>query len=68
MAFMDQGRLLFQESVDVVSARFREITASLGDEGDCAATASELAQCGTIQADIPLRRDGFVSDADVLQN
>src|SRR5688572_16231944 len=37
MAFMDRGRLLFQESVDVVSARFREITASLGDEGDCAA-------------------------------
>jgi ABC-2 type transport system ATP-binding protein len=31
MAFMDQGRLLFQEPVEAIGARFREISATLGD-------------------------------------
>lgn len=68
MAFMDRGRVLFQEPVDVVSARFREITATLGDEGDLAAKlpASWLSPERSRNV-FRCVETAFVSDADVLQ-
>jgi ABC-2 type transport system ATP-binding protein len=68
MAFMDRGRVLFQESVDEVRFRFREITATVGDginvAGDLPASwlaaerSSKTFRCV---------ETAFVSDAEVLQ-
>jgi ABC-2 type transport system ATP-binding protein len=68
MAFMDRGRVLFQEPVDVVSARFREITATLGDDGGTAVglPASWLLPELSKQS-FRCVETAFVSDADVLQ-
>jgi ABC-type multidrug transport system ATPase subunit len=68
LAFMDRGSVLFQEPVDVVNARFREVTATLSDDGvvgtDLPASwlAPELSQ-HTFRC----VETAFVSDADVLQ-
>ena len=69
MAFMDRGRLLFQEPVDVVRSRFREITATVGDErGDVAGDlpASWLTAERSRNA-FRCVETAFVSDAEVLQ-
>ena len=68
MAFMDRGRVMFQQPVDVVSARFREITATRSDEGG--AVAELPASWLTPQLSRHTFRcveTAFVSDADVLQ-
>jgi ABC-2 type transport system ATP-binding protein len=68
MAFMDRGRVLFQEHVDVVSGRFREITATLGDDGG---TAVGLPASWLIpelsKHSFRCVETAFISDADVLQ-
>jgi ABC-2 type transport system ATP-binding protein len=68
LAFMDHGRVLFQEPVDVVNARVREITATLSDEGGVATglPASWLAP-ELSRHTFRCVETAFVSDADVLQ-
>ena len=68
MAFMGRGRVLFQEPVEVVSARFREVIATLGDEGGIATglPASWLAP-ELSRHTFRCVETAFVSDADVLQ-
>jgi ABC-2 type transport system ATP-binding protein len=68
MAFMDRGRVLFQEPVDVVRSRFREITATVGDERDLAGDlpASWLA-AERSRNTFRCVETAFVSDAEVLQ-
>lgn len=60
--------MLFQEPVDVVNARFREITATLSDEGGVATDlpASWLAP-ELSRHTFRCVETAFVSDADVLQ-
>ena len=68
MAFMDRGRVLFQESVDEVRSRFREVTATVvedsGVTGDL--PASWLAAEGSRNT-FRCVETAFVSDAEVLQ-
>ncbi len=68
MAFMDRGRVLFQEPVDEVRSRFREITATVGDAYGAAATlpSSWLAAERSNTA-FRCVETAFVSDADVLE-
>jgi ABC-2 type transport system ATP-binding protein len=68
MAFMDQGRVLFQEPVDEVRSRFREITATVGGETDAVGDlpASWLA-AERSRNTFRCVETAFVSDAEVLQ-
>ncbi|HEX5109403.1 MAG TPA: ABC transporter ATP-binding protein [Vicinamibacterales bacterium] len=68
MAFMDRGRVLFQEPVDVVRSRFREVTATIGDESDAAGElpASWLA-AERSRNTFRCVETAFVSDAEMLQ-
>ena len=68
MAFMDRGRVLFQEPVDVVRSRFREITATVGGERDVAGDlpASWLAAERSRNM-FRCVETAFVSDAEMLQ-
>ncbi|HET9196041.1 MAG TPA: ABC transporter ATP-binding protein [Vicinamibacterales bacterium] len=68
MAFMDRGRVLFQEPVDEVRSRFREITATVGDESD---VAGDLPASWFVaersRTTFRCVETAFVSDAEVLQ-
>lgn len=68
MAFMDRGRVLFQEPVDEVRSRFREITATVGDESD---VAGDLPASWFVaersRNTFRCVETAFVSDAEVLQ-
>jgi ABC-2 type transport system ATP-binding protein len=68
MAFMDRGRVLFQEPVDVVRSRFREITATVGDESGVAGglPASWLIAERSRNM-FRCVETAFVSDAELLQ-
>ena len=68
MAFMDRGRVLFEEPVDEVRSRFREITATVGDESDVAGDlpASWLV-AERSRNTFRCVETAFVSDADVLE-
>ena len=68
VAFMDRGRMLFAEPVDMVRARFREIMATLSDE-DGVATGLPASWLAPELSRHTFRcvETAFVSDADVLQ-
>lgn len=68
IAFMDRGHVLFAEPVEMVRARFREITATLGDEGGVATQlpASWLTP-ELSRHTFRCVETSFVSDTDVLQ-
>jgi ABC-2 type transport system ATP-binding protein len=68
MAFMDRGRVLFQEPVEMVRSRFREVTATVGDESDVAGDlpASWLT-AERSRNTFRCVETAFVSDAEVLQ-
>lgn len=68
MAFMDRGRVLFQEPVDAVRSRFREITATVGDESEVAGDlpASWLA-AERSRSTFRCVETAFLSEADALQ-
>lgn len=68
IAFMDRGRVLFQEPVDVVRSRFREITATVGDDSGVAGDlpASWL-NAERSRNTFRCVETAFVSDSDVLQ-
>jgi ABC-2 type transport system ATP-binding protein len=68
MAFMDQGRVLFQEPVDEVRSRFREVIATVGDERDLAGDlpASWLA-AERSRNTFRCVETAYVGDAELLQ-
>jgi ABC-type multidrug transport system, ATPase component len=68
VAFMDRGRVLFQEPVEIVRSRFREITATVGDEINVAGglPASWLA-AERSRNTFRCVETAFVSEAEVLQ-
>jgi ABC-2 type transport system ATP-binding protein len=67
MAFMDRGRVLFQEPVDEVRSRFREITATVGESDVTGDVPASWLVAERSRNTFRCVETAFVSDAEALQ-